>query len=184
MYTIVGLGNPGTEYEKTRHNTGRIIVHALENARKLPNGARVLLPDTFMNRSGKAVAPYIQSIRAAKSLIVVHDDLDLPLGVVRVSFGSSAAGHNGVKSVQSAVKTKDFVRIRVGVSKLSRGKAKKPDGEKAILAYLLGKFTKGEYEKVTGPILDRVQAAIDAIADAKGDPIMGMNAVNGLPPIK
>jgi PTH1 family peptidyl-tRNA hydrolase len=183
MYTIVGLGNPGDEYAMTRHNTGRIIVAALEKAGDLPPKSRVIVPTTFMNQSGKAVAPYIKSKTAAKSLIVVHDELDLPLGVVRVSFGSSAGGHNGVKSVQSAVKTKDFIRIRVGVSKLARGKAKKPDGEKAILAFLLGKFTKGEYEKVAGPIAERVGVAISAIAKAKGDPIMGMNAVNGLPPL-
>lgn len=136
-----------------------------------------------MNRSGKAVAPYIKTKTAAKSLIVVHDELDLPLGVVRVSFGSSAGGHNGVKSVQSAVKTKDFIRIRVGVSKMSRGRAKKPESEKAILAFLLGKFTKGEYEKVIGPIAERVHVAIAAIASAKGDPVAGMNTVNGLPPL-
>ena len=144
MYTIVGLGNPGAEYEKTRHNTGRIVVDVLEKAGDLPPKSRVIVPKTFMNQSGKAVVPYIKSKTAAKSLIVVHDELDLPLGVVRVSFGSSAGGHNGVKSVQSALKTKDFIRIRVGVSKLSRGKARKPDGEKAILAFLLGKLTKGE----------------------------------------
>ncbi len=184
MYTIVGLGNPGPEYADTRHNTGRIIVAMLEKAHALPPKTRVIVPTTFMNQSGKAVTPYIKTKKAAASLIVVHDDLDLPLGAVRVAFGAGAGGHNGVKSMQSALKTKDFIRIKVGVSKLARGKAKKPEGEKAVLAFLLGKFTKGELAAVTGPITERVQTAIDAIADAKGDPIMGMNAVNGLPPSK
>jgi aminoacyl-tRNA hydrolase len=179
MFTIVGLGNPGAEYEKTRHNTGRILVSLMPDSRAY----KKIIPDTFMNRSGKAVAPYIKSVKAAKSLIVVHDDLDLPLGVVRVSFGSSAAGHNGVKSVQTAVKTKDFIRIRVGVSKASRGKAKKPVGEKAVLDFLLGKMTKKEYDLLTGPITERVRVALEAIMK-EGDPVAGMNAVNGLEPQK
>lgn len=183
MYTIVGLGNPGEEYEKTRHNTGRIVVAALTKAKKLPTKSRIVLPDTFMNRSGRAVASHIQSTTAAKSLIVVHDDLDLPLGVVRVSFGSSAGGHNGVVSVQAALKTKDFIRVRVGIARLARGKAKKPEGGKAVLDFLLGKFTKGEYAKIAGPLTERAGVAIGAIAKAKGDPVAGMNAVNGLPPV-
>lgn len=183
MFTIVGLGNPGEEYARTRHNAGRIIIAALEKKSELPPKSKIIVPSTFMNQSGKAVAPYIRSKKAAASLVVVHDDLDLPLGVVRVSFGNSSGGHNGVKSIERAVKTKDFIKIRIGVSKLARGKAKKPAGEKEVLDFLLGGFSKAEFDKVAGPIADRVGVALAAIHAAKGNHVMGMNAVNGLPPV-
>ena len=198
MYTIVGLGNPGGEYARNRHNAGRIIVEILAKehdielkVKKKPDllvGAgeivsekvRVLLPDTYMNKSGSAVSPYIKSAGAAKNLIIVHDDIDLPLGKVRVSVGSSSGGHNGVKSVERAVKTKNFVKIRIGVSKAVRGKVKKPEGEKSVVEYLLKNFSKGELEKVRGPIKERVALALETILET-GDPVLGMNAVNGLP---
>lgn len=198
MYTIVGLGNPGGEYAKNRHNTGRLIVEKLAHEhgaelkqKKKPDhwaGAgdvagervRLVLPDTFMNKSGSAVASYIKSVSAAKLLIVVYDDIDLPLGRVRVSFGSSSGGHNGVRSVERAVKTKNFIKIRIGVSKGTRGNAKKPIGEKAVVDYLLGNFTKAELEKLEGPVYERASLAIRTILET-GDPVMAMNAVNGLP---
>ncbi len=198
MFTIVGLGNPGAEYDRTRHNVGRIIVQKIADTtdielkqKKKPDhwvgtgevgGEKVcvVVPDTFMNNSGKAVAPYIKSVSAAKKLIVVYDELDLPLGLVRVSFGSSSGGHNGIKSVERAVKTKEFIKIRVGVSKAARGKAKKPDGERAVLDHILGGLTKKEYELVVGPLYERVLAAVAATLEHR-DHIRGMNAVNGLP---
>jgi len=198
MYTIVGLGNPEGEYAKNRHNTGRSIVSALADEHGIMLGekkkpahfvgtgdmadekVRVVLPDTFMNKSGSAVAPYIKSAKVAEKLIVVYDDIDLPLGKVRVSFGSSSGGHNGVRSVERALKTKNFIKIRVGVSKSARGKAKKPAGEKAVIKYLLSNFTKGDMEKIQGPIKERVFLALETILETD-DPVMGMNAVNGLP---
>ena len=198
MYTIVGLGNPGGEYERTRHNAGRRIVEklatendiSLKDKKKPDHGVgtgdidgarvRVLVPDTFMNNSGKAITPYIKTVPAAKKLIVVYDDIDLPLGVVRVSFGSSAAGHNGVKSIERAVKTKNFIKIRVGVAKKVRGKAKKPVGNDAVVDYLLSGFTKGELDMIDTAMYERALLAINTILDT-GDPTLGMNAVNGLP---
>ena len=200
MITIVGLGNPGAEYVATRHNTGRRIVEKLASAadvelkeKRKPDHlvgtgtlagekVRLVLPNTFMNNSGKAVAPYSKTVGAAKKLVVVYDELDLPLGVVRVSFGSSSGGHNGVKSVERAVKTKNFVKIRVGVSKSARGKAKKPDGEKAVIDYILHSFSKKELDLIDGPIYDRALIALSALLDT-GDPVRAMNAINGLPPI-
>lgn len=198
MYTIVGLGNPGGEYAATRHNAGRILTQLLIEKgevilkeKKKPDHfvgmglvfdqkVRLVIPDTFMNKSGSAVAPYIKSVNAAKTLMVIHDDIDLPLGIVRVSFGSSSGGHNGLKSIERAIKTKYYIRIRVGVAKPGKRGAKKPVGEKAVIDYLLGKFTKGDLEKLTGPIKERVFLALQTILQT-GDPIMGMNAVNGLP---
>lgn len=197
MYTIVGLGNPGGEYAKTRHNAGRALVELFAKEEdvelkekkkpdlKLGTGAfleekvRMVLPNTFMNKSGSAVAPYIKSVNAAKKLIVIHDEIDLPLGSVRVSFGSRSAGHNGLKSIERAIKTRDYVRIRVGVAKPGKKGAKKPVGEQAVIDYLLGKFTKGEFEKLCGPVKERVQLALETIFET-GSPEMGMNAVNGL----
>ena len=197
MYTIVGLGNPGGEYEHTRHNTGRIIGQLLVDEGELilkekrkpdhwvgtgelfGEKVRLILPDTFMNRSGAAVAPYIKSVSAAKNLVVMYDDIDLPLGRVKVSFGSSSGGHNGIKSVERAVKTKNFIKIRIGVSKAGKKGAKKPIGEKAVLAYLLGKFTKAELEKLTGPVTKNVFLTLETLFET-GDPEMAMNAVNGL----
>lgn len=202
MYTIVGLGNPGAEYEKTRHNTGRILAQLLveegevllKEQKKpqrwvgtgevLGERVRLVLPDTFMNKSGSAVVPYIKSVGAAKKLIAVYDEIDLPFGVVRVAFGGSSAGHNGIKSIERAVKTKNFTKIRVGVAKPGKKKgsvvAKKPVSDDAIVDYLLGAFTKAEMEKLTGPIKERVFVALQTIFET-GDPTMGMNAVNGLP---
>ena len=202
MYTVVGLGNPGSEYDDTRHNAGRIMARLLMEEgevrlkeQKKPKSwvgtgevlgekVRLILPDTFMNKSGSAVTPYIKSVGAAKKLIVMYDDIDLPLGTVRVSFGSSSGGHNGIKSVERAVKTKNYIKIRMGVAKPGKKKgsvvAKKPDGDDATIDYLLGKFTKAELEKLTGPIKERVFLALTTIFET-GDPTMGMNAVNGLP---
>lgn len=198
MYTIVGLGNPGGEHVKNRHNAGRSIVEvfakqhdiALKEQKKpdLLAGSgevrgervRAIVPNTYMNKSGSAVSKYIKSVSAAKNLIAVYDDIDLPLGRVRVAYGSSSAGHNGIKSIERAVKTKNFIKIRVGVSKMVRNKAKKPEGEKAVVEYLLGNFTKGELEKLEGPIYERATLAIRTILETR-DPVLAMNAVNGLP---
>lgn len=204
MFTIVGLGNPGSEYTYTRHNAGRIVVHALAEEgsitlkeQKKPNlwvgtgdlyseRVRLLVPDTFMNKSGAAVSKYIKSVSAAKKLIVVYDEIDLPLGIVRISFGSRSAGHNGIKSIERAIKTKEFIKIRVGVAKSGKKKgavvAKKPRGDTETIDYLLGKFTKAEREKFEGPVQERIFLAVQTILET-GDPVLGMNAVNGLPPL-
>lgn len=143
MKLIVGLGNPGSEYEKTRHNTGRIIVGMLETV--LDVKVKLLTPDTFMNHSGKAVAPLIKSKKDLKDLIIIYDDIDLPLGRIKISFNRSSGGHNGVGSIIKSLKTEEFLRIRVGICPTTpTGKLKKPKGEKAILNFLLGEFKKEE----------------------------------------
>lgn len=132
---MVGLGNPGGEYEHTRHNVGREFL--LDCANSLPKKAAVVTPDTFMNKSGTAVKPLIKSVKAAEQLVVLHDDLDLPLGTVKISFGRGSAGHKGVESIERAVKTKNYVRVRIGISAEKKGGAvKKPD--------VLGKFKPSE----------------------------------------
>ncbi|HEY4494255.1 MAG TPA: aminoacyl-tRNA hydrolase [Candidatus Paceibacterota bacterium] len=150
MKLVVGLGNPGDEYLSTRHNTGRIVAGLVE--KKLENSKqkiKFLMPDTFMNNSGKAVAPLVKSKKDLKDLVVIYDDIDLPLGKIKISFNRSAGGHNGLKSVIKHLKSEEFLRIRVGIAPVTpSGKIKKPKGEKAILNHLLGDFKKPELEKI------------------------------------
>jgi peptidyl-tRNA hydrolase, PTH1 family len=163
-WIIVGLGNPGAEYIHTRHNAGRMAVehfvekmnlgewkhdkaHKAQIARGALKGALAVyvLPDTFMNKSGSAVAHFVKSHKMAEKCIVLYDDLDLPFGTVKMSFNRGSGGHKGVESIARALKTKAFWRIRIGVSPTTAsGKLKKPQGEKEVLDFILGKFKPTE----------------------------------------
>lgn len=163
-YTIVGLGNPGQEYEWTRHNTGAMVVDAfaklvgveewkedkklnslIAKAKVGKNTALLVKPNTFMNKSGNAVAPIIKSKKSAETLVVIHDDLDIPFGKIKMSFNKSAGGHRGVASIVKAIKTEGFIRLRVGISPATgSGKIKKPQGETAVVDLILGKFKPAE----------------------------------------
>ncbi len=146
QWIVAGLGNPGSEYIGTRHNTGRDFLIAFED--KLPSKVKVATPDVYMNNSGGPLKKLVPSKKAAEKLIVLHDELDLPLGRVKISYGASAGGHNGVKSIIKALKTSDFTRIRIGISPSTpSGKLKRPDGEK-IVDFVLGKFKPAEAEKL------------------------------------
>ena len=167
QWIIAGLGNPGKEYDNTRHNIGRDFLIALAKKEGIKEWkedkkihgqsakgelfgkkALLVLPDTYMNNSGKAFVSVVASKKQAEQLIVVQDELDLPLGVVKIAFGASAGGHRGVDSIQKALKTKDFIRIRVGISgATASGKIKKPDSEK-VVDFVLGKFKPSEDEKL------------------------------------
>lgn len=167
QWIIAGLGNPGSEYDGTRHNIGRDFLRAFAKkqadsewkddkkihgqsmkAEVFGKKALLVLPDTYMNNSGKAFVTVVASKKAAEQLVVLQDELDLPLGTVKIAFGSSAGGHRGVDSIQKALKTKDFVRIRIGISPASAsGKIKKPDSEK-VVDFVLGKFKPAEEEKL------------------------------------
>lgn len=164
MILTVGLGNPGEEYEKTRHNAGRIILEYIakandfgewKNDMKLKSlkskgeidseKIEMLLPNTFMNNSGNAVVLVIDNPKKLKNLIVIYDDLDISVGSLKVSFNKSSGGHNGLESIIKKVKSREFVRIRVGVSPHTpTGKIRKPKGEEAVLKFLLGKFKEDE----------------------------------------
>ncbi len=159
-WVIAGLGNPDKEYDGTRHNIGRDIVSLLEG--KLSKKATFLLPDVYMNNSGVSVKKVIKSKKDAEKLIVVHDELDLPLGKVKISFGSGAGGHNGVKSVINSLKTQDFVRVRVGISGATpSGKLKRPAPEK-IADFVLAKFKPVEKDKLK-KVKKVVQEALELI---------------------
>ena len=164
MMLIVGLGNPGQEYENTRHNSGRIILEKIAKVNDFSDWkddmklksfrskgelddekVELLLPNTFMNNSGNAVAPLIDTPKKLKNLIVIYDDLDLPLGSLKISYDRSSGGHNGLESVIKRVKSREFVRIRIGVSPSTpTGKFRKPKGEDAVLKFLLGTFKEDE----------------------------------------
>ena len=165
-WILVGLGNPGEEYEGSRHNAGRDFLTAIakkggvkewkfdKKTRALTakgelfgKKAALVLPETFMNDSGGAVKPLVDSLKQAEKLAVLHDDLDLPLGIVKVSFGSGSGGHRGVESVQKALKTRDFVRVRIGISPSTpAGKLRKPESEK-VIDFVLGTFRGAEAEQ-------------------------------------
>lgn len=177
MKLVVGLGNPGAEYEKTRHNTGRILVDLIE--KKLEQGdsklkIKFLKPDTFMNLSGKAVAPFIKAKKDLKDLVVIYDDIDLPLGKIKISFNRSSGGHNGLGSIIKALKSEEFVRIRVGISPATpSGKLKKPSGEKAVLNFLLGEFKKPELETLK-KISKTVALAVETIFSESKEKAMSL----------
>ncbi|OHA63184.1 MAG: hypothetical protein A2842_00125 [Candidatus Wildermuthbacteria bacterium RIFCSPHIGHO2_01_FULL_48_25] len=144
MYLIVGLGNPGKKYEKTRHNAGFMVLDELEK-KELPE-ARLLKPDTFMNDSGSAVLKATKNYKLpTKNLVVVHDDIDIPLGKIKVSKGSGSAGHKGVESIIQALGTKDFTRIRIGILP--------PEGKPAdVENFVLKPFKKEELPLLTTAI--------------------------------
>jgi PTH1 family peptidyl-tRNA hydrolase len=162
MKLVVGLGNPGKEYENTRHNTGRILVGLIQ--KKLEDSKiKFITPDTFMNNSGKAVAPLIKNKKDLKDLVVIYDDIDLPLGKMKISFNRSSGGHNGLGSIIKHLKSEEFLRIRIGISPATpKGVVKKPKGEKAVLNFLLGEFKKPELETLK-KLSKKVAEAVETI---------------------
>lgn len=164
MKLVVGLGNPGAEYEKTRHNAGFIVVDFVEKTlEKENNKIKFLKPDTFMNNSGRAVSPLVKTKKDLADLIVVYDDIDIPLGKIKISFNRSSGGHNGVESIINHVKSQEFLRIRIGICPTTpTGKNKKPKGEDKVLKFLLGEFKKDELDELK-KVSKKVAEAIEII---------------------
>lgn len=157
MKMIVGLGNIGSRYDETRHNTGFMVVdqlaldyhlgaftHLKQEAVAVSgviNGEKVMLvkPTTFMNDSGRAVGPLVDYYNLdLKDLVVVNDDLDMPVGKVRLKTHGASGGHNGLKSIISALGTKNFNRVKLGIDHPQHG---------TVVSHVLGKFTKEERPK-------------------------------------
>lgn len=181
---VVGLGNPGEEYAATRHNVGAEVVEVLarrhggtlkkgkERARVAEvrvGEARVALaiPLTYMNDSGEAVRLLVRRHGVEPgSLVVVHDELDLPVGTLRVKEGGGLAGHNGLRSIRSHLHTDDFLRVRIGVGKPPGGKER---GADHVLARF-GKRERAEMEVVVADAADAVERiATDGIQSAMND---------------
>lgn len=179
---IIGLGNPGKKYEKTRHNTGFRVVDVLRKRYRFSQweisekyyafisegaiaGKKIVLakPYTFMNNSGKAVKKIATNVRLTTSnLFVIHDDISLPLGVMRIVKNRGSAGHQGVKSIIKALGTKDFVRLRIGIDtknakKINLVRGGTPNG---IKDFVLQKFTPAE-EKILKKIMLHAILAIE-----------------------
>jgi peptidyl-tRNA hydrolase, PTH1 family len=194
-WIIAGLGNPGEEYVNTRHNTGRMALEFFAKQYKFGEWkedkkakaqvdrgmigktlAVLVAPDTFMNKSGSAIAKFVKSQKAAERLIVVYDDLDLPLGTVKLSFDRGSGGHKGIESIMRAVKTKKFVRVRVGVSpSTASGAIRKPEGEKVVVNFILTRFKPHEMEELKR-IFKKVSEAIETtVVDGRE---IAMNRLN------
>jgi len=169
-YLIVGLGNPGAKYEKTKHNVGFRAVDELARRFNLSFGKlerkaisadgvirekRVLLakPQTFMNLSGESVRSLIDFYKITpEKLIVLHDDMDIPLGTLRLRKTGSAGGQNGIKSIIQHLGTQDFNRVRIGISR--------PPGRMDAAAYVLEPF-KGDDDILAAQMIDRAADAVE-----------------------
>ncbi len=159
---IVGLGNPGPEYANTRHNVGFMTIDALapkdaswkkeKNAlttRIDTDEAKIILvkPQTFMNNSGEAVGPLMAFYKIPlENLIVIHDDMDLKVGVLREKVGGSSAGHNGIKSIDAAVGN-EYRRIRIGI-----GHPRDFDSQMNPVDWVLGKFDSEQLKQIQSVI--------------------------------
>ncbi len=186
MRLLVGLGNPGPKYEMTRHNVGFLVVD--EVARDLGahfdrqkfnallgeaecEGERILLmkPLTFMNLSGEAVGAACRFHKIAPpDVIVVHDELDLPWGPVRIKVGGGHGGHNGLKSLIAHLQSPDFVRVRVGIGR--------PEGGRDVVSWVLGGF--GEAERASLPAVVELAAKAAGRLLKEKDPRICMNEFN------
>ena len=168
-WVIVGLGNPGERYERTRHNAGALVAHELLRRNGLSfkrhksgcltaEGAAgaerfvIARPTTYMNESGRPVAALVRWHRAVpERLVVVHDELDLPFGDIRIKLGGGTAGHNGLRSIGSHLGTPDFARVRFGISR--------PAGRQDPADYVLTPFSGSERRQLD----ELVAAAADAV---------------------
>lgn len=198
MYYIVGLGNPGEQYAHTRHNIGWLVADALVAKTQLPRPVTerhasgrvtggviagepvtILYPDTFMNHSGTAVRKLVPK-GAEATLVVIYDDVDIPLGEVKVAFGRGSGGHNGVESIIKSLGTKEFIRVRVGIAKTGvwpwdRGEIKRPKGGGALERHVLGKFSSREAAALEGAISRSVDAITNCV---KNGHVAAMNQFN------
>ncbi len=178
MNYFVGLGNPDEKYIETRHNMGRDILLKFAKKHKLPEfifdkksnalisegeyifikeGRKtktkvpltLILPETYMNNSGLALKKIISNKKNAENLTVIYDDLDLGIGTTKMNFNKGTGGHKGLESIIINLKTKEFNRIRIGISPITPArKIKKPKGEEKVVKHVLGKFSPKENEVI------------------------------------
>lgn len=188
MY-IVGLGNPGKEYAHTRHNAGRLVLEMIAGTStdfrndKKSNAdiggvllgdtkTTFILPNTFMNNSGQSVAPFVKSAKDLSKLVVVYDELDLPIGKIKISFNRSSGGHNGLSSIIKVVKSEEFVRVRIGVSPSTpTGKLKKVTGTGTGQAFLMKEFTPKQMDALK-KVSKTVKEALDVLVTEGKDKAM------------
>ena len=163
MKLIVGLGNPGKEYANNRHNIGFLCLNRLAKQYRIEfdrkqgkarigtgsiAGTPVVLakPQTYMNASGQSVFLLMQKYHVSpEDLVVIHDDMDLPLGKIRLRKGSSSGGHRGAASIISELGSQDFIRLRVGIG---RPPAEDDSGNRCVVDYVLGDFLPDEQPQI------------------------------------
>ena len=185
-YLIAGLGNPGREYKQTRHNIGFMVAEKLSTDLGIPlgkvqakaiigigkfSGSKIILakPQTFMNLSGQAVKSLLNYYKIPTSnLIVVHDDLDIPFGTIRIRQQGGYGGQKGMKSIIEQLGTQEFIRLRMGIDR--------PPGRMDAADYVLQRFSKQEEEQVDA-FLDSASKAIQTILVDGID--RAMNQYNG-----
>ncbi|MGM8215709.1 aminoacyl-tRNA hydrolase [Bacillaceae bacterium W0354] len=185
MKCIIGLGNPGLKYKKTRHNIGFIVVDHLAKrhgwklkksgfqshySEETLNGEKVLLikPQTYMNLSGQAVKEVLDFYKIdTDDIVVIYDDLDLPKGKIKLRQTGGHGGHNGIRNIIDQLGTKEFNRIRFGIGR--------PEGQMDTINYVLGKFSKEEQKEID----DAIEKAADACEDWLTKPFLQvMNIYN------
>ncbi|MGF7157433.1 aminoacyl-tRNA hydrolase [Bartonella heixiaziensis] len=184
MWLIAGLGNPGSQYQNNRHNIGFMAVDAIYQlfsfspwskkfqakiSNGLINGEKTLLikPQTFMNLSGQAIGEALRFYKLdLKNLIIIYDELDLPLGKVRIKIGGGSNGHNGIKSIDTHCGT-DYYRIRLGIGR--------PNSKELVHQHVLGNFTKSDQECLL-PLLEAIAKNITLLL--KGDGSLFMNKIS------
>jgi len=194
LHIVVGLGNPGEKYADTRHNVGRMVVEHLQKMdftdwedrkeikAKMSKGSIgehivvLLEPDDYMNNSGKSISKYLKNIDEEVVSIIVQDDIDLPIGSFRISYNRGSGGHNGIRSVEAELKTKNFTRVRIGIAPLTFfGTMRKPKGERAVQDFVLKKFTSGEFRKLENVLDESTKAIIQIVQEGH---VKAMNAYN------
>ncbi|MBO7166821.1 MAG: aminoacyl-tRNA hydrolase [Kiritimatiellae bacterium] len=187
MKVIAGLGNPGAEYANTPHSIGFEAVDALassigaswkrsssfkgELATGLVGNVKVMLvkPQTFMNLSGDCIAPVLKYHNCTHSdLIVVSDDIDLPVGKIRIRKGGSAGGHNGLKSVIERTGTQDFVRLRLGVGREGHNRS-------SVINHVLGKFSSSDRE-IMNEVVAKTKEVLESLVSENVE--ISMNRYN------
>ena len=180
MKLIVGLGNPGRVYANNRHNVGFICLrhfaktHSIRLDKKQGRArigigevadSKVVLarPQTYMNQSGQSVSRLIKKFNInPNDLLVIHDDLDLPLGKIRIRQGGSSGGHKGINSITADLDSQDFVRIRIGIGRPTEVEGNAQTREADIIDYVLSDFTAEEKQVITR-VIPRVSEAVSCL---------------------
>jgi peptidyl-tRNA hydrolase, PTH1 family len=185
---IVGLGNPGTKYAGNRHNIGFMCVDRFTHDNSLSftrsnsrakiaegriAGHDIVLakPQTFMNNSGVSVGGLVRKFKVKfENLIVIHDDLDLPLGRIRIRLGGSSAGHKGINSIVQHIGNQEFIRVRIGIGR-PNGQETAQNGDDEVISHVLGDFTPDEKELMQ-QVVPCVSEAIQCLLTAGLDEAM------------
>lgn len=174
LFCLIGLGNPGRQYLQTRHNAGFLVIDRIADEAKIKldqkgfrsaygkgliNGEQVILvkPQTFMNLSGEAAGPIIRYYRIPlEQVLIIYDDLDLPLGTIRIRLSGSAGGHNGLSSVLTAIGDQAVPRLRVGIGR---------PVDETVVNYVLTPFSGADLGEFKASIIRAAQAGVSFVTE-------------------